>query len=170
MPTIRRCDLPADALLQRHAGAGGYADCYAVDVAGRVSHAAFVEAFYTTRAFKLERLILRLFASRPSTDDEARQLADGTRDTFAAWSVEGRTADQLLLGDFTGRTKSWLMVAPAGSAASPAGTRLYFGSAVVPARNRRTGKSSLGFVFRALLGFHHLYSRILLGAARARLG
>lgn len=169
MPAIRRCDLPADALLQRHAGAGGYADCYAVDVAGRVSHAAFVEAFYTTRVFKLERLVLRLFASRPSTDDEARQLAAGTRDSFAAWSVEGRTADQLLLGDFTGRTKSWLMVAAAGSAASP-GTRLYFGSAVVPVRGRRTGRASLGWVFRALLGFHKLYSRILLGAARARLG
>lgn len=169
MPAIHRCDLPADALLQRHAGAGAYADCYAVDVAGRVSHAAFVEAFYTTWVFKLERLVLRLFASRPSTDDEARQLAAGTRDSFAAWSVEGRAADQLLLGDFTGRTKSWLMVAAAEGTASPK-TRLYFGSAVVPVRGRRTGEASLGWVFRALLGFHQLYSRILLGAARVRLG
>jgi hypothetical protein len=169
MPTIRRCDLPAAALLQRHAGSGAYADCYAVDVAGRVSHAAFVEAFYTNWVFKLERLILRLFAARPSTDAQARQLADGTRDSFAAWSVEGRAPDQLLLGDFTGRTKSWLMVAAAGSAASP-GTRLYFGSAVVPVRSRRTGQAGLGWMFRALLGFHQLYSRILLGAARARLG
>lgn len=169
MPPIHRCDLPVDALLQRHAGAGAHADCYAVDVAGRVSHAAFVEAFYTTRVFKLERLILRLFASRPSTDDEARQLAAGTRDSFAAWSVEGRTADQLLLGDFTGRTKSWLMVAAAEGTASPK-TRLYFGSAVVPVRSRRTGQAGLGWMFRALLGFHQLYSRILLGAARARLG
>ncbi len=169
MSPIHRCELPADALLQRHAGAGAYADCYAVDVAGRVSHAAFVEAFYTTWVFKLERLILRLFASRPSTDDEARQLAAGTRDSFAAWSVEGRTADQLLLGDFTGRTKSWLMVAAAEGTASPK-TRLYFGSAVVPVRSRRTGQAGLGWMFRALLGFHKLYSRILLGAARARLG
>jgi len=169
MSPIHRCELPADALLQRHAGAGAYADCYAVDVAGRVSHAAFVEAFYTTWVFKLERLILRLFASRPSTDDEARQLAAGTRDSFAAWSVEGRTADQLLLGDFTGRTKSWLMVAAAEGTASPK-TRLYFGSAVVPVRSRRTGQAGLGWMFRALLGFHKLYSPILLGAARARLG
>ncbi len=169
MSPIRRCDLPADALLQRHAGAGGHADCYAVDVAGRVSHAAFVEAFYTTWVFKLERWILRWFASRPSTDAQARQLADGTRDSFAAWSVEARAADQLLLADFTGRTKSWLMVAAAGSAASP-GTRLYFGSAVVPVRSRRAGWTRMGWVFRALLGFHQLYSRVLLGAARARLG
>lgn len=166
---IRRCALPDAALLQRHAGSGAYADCYTADVAGSVSLAAFVEAFYTTGVFKLERLILRWLASRPSTDAQVSQLADGTLTTFAAWSVEDRTADQLLLADFTGRTKSWLMVAAHDDPRS-AGTRLYFGSAVVPVRDRGTGRARLGFVFRALMGFHQLYSRILLQAARARLG
>lgn len=72
--------------------------------------------------------------------------------------------------DFQGRTRSWLMVAPAegGSAGS---TRLYFGSAVVPARAPRAGTETpdLGWTFRLLLGFHKLYSRALLFSAKSRL-
>jgi len=159
--------LPPAALLNRYAGSGGHTDCYVAELAGAVSHAAFVEAFYTTGVFRLERLVLRFLASRPSTDLEARQLAQGTLASFAAWSVEARTADQLLLSDFTGRTRSWLMVATPRAEAPT--THLYFGSAVVPVRNQASGQVGLGFAFRALLGFHRLYSRVLLGAARARL-
>jgi hypothetical protein len=50
-----------------------------------------------------------------------------------------------------------------------AGTRLYFGSAVVSTAGRTTAHSRIGFKFSALLGFHKLYSRLLLGSARARL-
>jgi hypothetical protein len=46
------------------------------------------------------------------------------------------------------------------------GTRLFFGSAVVPAH---PGKAALGFTFTVLLGFHKLYSQTLLHAARKRL-
>jgi hypothetical protein len=60
------------------------------------------------------------------------------------------------------------MVAEVGSAAG-SGTRLYFGSAVVPVVDAKSGQPTLGFAFRALLGFHKLYSRVLLRAARARL-
>jgi hypothetical protein len=168
MPAIRRCQLPADALLSRYAGSEGYADCYLAEIAKCVSHAEFVEAFYTTAVFKLERLLLRALVARPSTDAQARQLALGQIDEFAAWSVEGRTPNELLLSDYSGRTKSWLMVAPPVDASSRH-TRLFFGSAVVPTRNPRTGQAGLGFVFQALLGFHKLYSRVLLGAARSRL-
>ena len=156
-------ELPADALLQRYR-ASGYTDCYSTTVARAVSHAEYVEAFYTTTVFKLERLILRLFAARPSTDAQAAALARGEADAFAAWSVEARAPDQLLLCDFTRRTRSWLMVLPL-----QAGTRLYFGSAVVPVHERRTGAHRPGFGFTAMLGFHKLYSRALLSAARARL-
>jgi hypothetical protein len=45
---------------------------------------------------------------------------------------------------------------------------LYFGSAVVPVKNRKTSKVELGLIFRALLGFHKIYSVVLLRAARAR--
>ena len=89
-------------------------------------------------------------------------------DAFAAWHVEGRTANQLLMCDFQRRTRSWLMsVAVPGDAAT--GTRLYFGSAVVPLTGRGSGRSAMGFAFRALLGFHKIYSRILLRAAMSRL-
>jgi len=149
-------ELPADALLQRYRVQGAYTDCFAVDVPGQVAHAAFVEAFYTSSVFKLERLLLALLVSRPSNDAEARELAGGSREKFAAWSVEARAPGQLLMCDFAGSTRSWLMAGAAGH-----GTRLYFGSAVV--------RSSQGGVFRTLLGFHKLYSRILLRAAVSRL-
>ena len=148
-------ELPQDALLQRYREQGAYTDCFAIDVPGQVAHAAYVEAFYTSGVFKLERLLLALFVARPSRDAEARELASGQRQQFAAWSVEGRAPGQLLMCDYAGSTRSWLMAVPAGQ-----GTRLYFGSAVVRSRQ--------GGVFRALLGFHKLYSRILLRAAVAR--
>ncbi len=168
MPAIHSCELPADALLNRYSRSGAFADCYVAEIAGAVSHAEFVEAFYTTAVFRLERLILRLLVSRPSTDAEALQLAQRKRDSFAAWSVEACATDQLLLSDFTGRTKSWLMVVAPQNAGSSS-TRLFFGSAVVPARSASADRTSLGFVFTALLGFHKLYSRILLRSAVSRL-
>lgn len=157
-------ELPPDALLRKYRDTGAYTDCYATEIASHVSHAAYVEAFYTTWVFKLERLLLKWFVARPSTDEEARRLARGELDAFAAWTVEGRATDQLLLADFMGRTKSWLMVAPLDATR----TRLYFGSAVVKIRDR-SGRPRLGFSFSALLGFHKLYSRVLLAAARSAL-
>lgn len=169
MPTISPCDLPEGALLHSYRGQGAYADCYVTDVAWPVSQSEYVEAFYTTAVFKMERLLLRWLASRPSTDLQARQLARGELRSFAAWSVEEQTPDQLLLCDFAGRTRSWLMAVPLGNDDPSAGTRLYFGSAVVPVVSARSGQATLGLAFRSLLGFHKLYSRILLHAASSRL-
>lgn len=167
MRTIRPSELPASALLRRYQDGKSYADCYVTEVPGAVSHRAFVEAFYTTRLFKLERALLTWLASRPSTDTQAGELAEGRRESFAAWRVEGRDVDQLLMADMTGHTRSWLMVAPVGG--DSARTRLYFGSAVVARTDAATGRHRIGFAFRALLGFHKLYSRLLLSAARSRL-
>jgi len=169
MPTIKPCPLPQNALLQKYKVSGAFADCYVTEVNALVSHADFVEAFYTTALFKVERAILKWFAGRPSTDRGARSLSAGTVDTFAAWRVEARADDQLLLADFTGRTRSWLMVAPAGSADAPSRTLLYFGSAVIPKGSRGSDGQRMGLAFDALIGFHRLYSRLLLGAARSRL-
>lgn len=166
MPDVQPCPLPANALLTTYADAGAYTDCFTTDIPRTVSHAEFVEAFYTGRLFKLERLLLRVLLSKPSTDLQARQLAAGELNEFAAWRVEARAEDQLLMCAIDGRTRSWLMVS---AAEVPGGTRLYFGSAVVPSRNASTGKSEMGFVFKALLGFHKLYSRALLSAAARRL-
>ncbi|MGB8326893.1 MAG: hypothetical protein WCE48_04870 [Steroidobacteraceae bacterium] len=168
MTSVRSCELPEVALLRKYQVGRSYADCYVTEVGGSVSQSAFVEAFYTTPLFKVERAILKWLAARPSSDPEARQLAEGTTNSFAAWRVEGRNADQLLLADFTGRTKSWLMVAPVGGPGAGSQTRLYFGSAVVPRTERGSGLRRMGFSFHALLGFHRLYSRLLLGAARSR--
>ena len=158
--------LPTNALLTKYANAGAYTDCFTTDITRPGSHAEFVETFYTGRLFKLERLLLSVLLSKPSTDLQARQLAAGELNEFAAWRVEARADDQLLLCAIDGRTRSWLMVS---AAESSGGTRLYFGSAVVPVKNASTGKSEMGFVFKALLGFHKLYSRALLSAAARRL-
>ena len=168
MPSIHRCDVPQGALLGKYQYEGAYADCYVTAIPRRVSHAEFVEAFYTTALFKVERLLLSWLVAKPSTDAQANQLAAGTRDSFAAWSVEARSPNQLLMRDFQGRTRSWLMVAP--SERSPLeDTRLYFGSAVVPVARGKSGAGTLGLGFRMLLGFHKLYSRALLSAAQSRL-
>ncbi len=166
MAFTQSCELPEPALLRAYLDRGAYTDCYTAVTARPVSHAEFVEAFYTTGVFKLERLLLAWFAARPSTDAEAQALASGQLKTFAAWSVEAREPNQVLLTDFQGRTRSWLMSAP-----SPDGqtTRLFVGSAVVPVEDRRTGEKRMGFPFRALLGFHKLYSRVLLQSAVNRL-
>ena len=168
MLPISSCQLPPGALLDRHVREGAYADCYVAEIAASISLAQYVEAFYTTPVFGIERLLLKLFASRLSTDAQAKQLAAGEIETFAAWRVESRSADQLLLADFTGRTRSWLMVAT-DVVDGTANTRLYFGSAVIPVTDAKSGRRSQGFVFRVLLGFHTLYSRVLLSAARRRL-
>jgi len=164
---IRACTLPEEALLSKYTRAGAYTDCYTTEIARPVSHAAYVEAFYTGPLFKVERFLLALLLSKPSTDAQARDLASGALNKFAAWRVEARCADQLLMCDFLGQTRSWLMIGPPGDSAS--GTRLYFGTAVVPARDKVSGQATFSFAFKALLGFHRLYSRGLLYTARSRL-
>jgi hypothetical protein len=165
MPTpVRAAPLPPNALLMRYRDAGHYTDCYATHVAGRPAHAAYVEAFYTSWVFRLERAVLAL-ASLPSTDAEVTALAAGPGDAFAAWQVEARATGQLLLCDVHGRTRSWLMTVVEDA---DAGGTLYFGTAVVPEAGAAPG-ASLGFPYAPLLGFHRVYSRILLRAAAARL-
>jgi hypothetical protein len=168
MSSIQRCELPQGALLSKYQHRGAYADCYVTEAARRVSHAEYVEAFYTTALFKVERLLLSWLVSKPSTDVQASQLAAGTLNSFAAWSVESRSANQLLMSDFQGRTRSWLMVNSAENDTFD-DTRLYFGSAIVPVVSARSGMRTLGLGFRLLLGFHKLYSRALLFAAKSRL-
>ena len=171
VPHIQPHRLPPLALLTKYANSGAYTDCFATEIARTVSYAEFVEAFYTGGLFKVERFLLRVFIAKPSTDVQARQLAAGELNEFAAWRVEARAVDQLLMCAIDRRTRSWLMVS---AAEEPGRTRLYFGSALLPKPTpanspHATGKSSLGFVFKALLGFHNWYSRALLSAAATRL-
>lgn len=162
--------MPADALLRRYSDrdaddrSESFTDCYSVQVTGDIGLDEFVLAFYTTPLFRLERLVLALIG-KPSSDEQAATLAQGDGRSFAAWSVEDRAEDQLLMCDFRGRTRSWFMVLAIQSGT----TRLYFGSAVVQAKRREGGKTGRGWLFDILLGFHKLYSKALLSSARRRL-
>jgi hypothetical protein len=160
---VSPCELPPGSLLRDYADAGAFADCYTTEVPGAVSLARFVSAFYHSPAFRAERLVLRVLG-HPSDDADIGRLASGSATSFAAWTVESRTEDFLLLRDVTGRTRSWLKVEPSGAGT----TRLYFGSVVVP-RPHPGGEPRLGPLFGSLLGFHRAYSRVLLGSARKKL-
>ena len=60
------------------------------------------------------------------------------------------------------------MASPTGGPGRSSSTRLYFGSAVVPRQRIGAGQPAMGSLFHALLGFHRLYSRLLLRAASKR--
>src|SRR5450631_1156780 len=167
MLAITRESVPDDALLRTFRGGvhperwGRYADCFAVRVDRIVTLAQFVFAFYTSPLFRIERGLLRLLINAPSSRADARAIADGTSDKFAAWYVGQRTATQLLMCDRYERTRSWFRVVPKDGAR----TLLQFGSAVAAASGagRRIGG------FRLLLGFHLAYSQLLLHAAKVAL-
>lgn len=152
MFSIKACSLPDNALLNKYRSTSSsetipaYTDCYCAEITRPVTLAEFVFAFYTTPGFKLERIILRYLAAKPSTDAQVKQLAEASIKSFAAWDVEQRTETQLLMRDFQGRTRSWFMVTPITTsvASDSAKTLLQFGSAVVPRKNRNTGKYELG--------------------------
>jgi hypothetical protein len=166
MDSVEKCPVPSDAMLNKYSMEAVYVDCYRTEVRGQVAFPEFIFAFYTTPLFRVERVILQFTVSKPSTDLQARQLANGTTEKFAAWHVEDRSENELLMCDFRGRTRSWLMVVPVNTASAPR-TCLYFGSAVVPVRNSKTGELSLGFTYQALIGFHKIYSILLLYSAKS---
>jgi hypothetical protein len=169
MNIATRTEQPETSLLLPLQRSGSYADCYTTQLPIAVTQAEYVEAFYTTRLFKAERLILRVLAFKPSTDQEVKDLAQGKKNSFAVWRVADRRPEQVLLTDRTGRTSSWLMAVPDQSISSGSTTRLYFGSAITGRTNAMTGKQEFSFVFHALLGLHDLYSRQLLQAAASKL-
>ena len=168
MLKVTACQHPPGSLLQACESEGAFADCYYIDIERRVSHREFVAAFYSTPAFKVERTLVGILLSRPSTDRDAERLADGEAESFAIWKVEKREPNQLLLAEFTGRTKSWLMVGALDGAAGAA-TRLFFGSAVMASQRETPNKRALGAIFYSLLWFHKLYSQVLLAAAKSKL-
>jgi hypothetical protein len=168
MFSIAREAVPEDALLRTYRGGvhperwGRYGDCFSITVHRAANLADFVFAFYTSSLFRLERLMLRALVHAPSSDSEARRLADGSATTFAAWYVGERTATQLLMCDRYERTRSWFRVVPLDGG----GTLLQFGSAVAAVHDARTGAAALSGGFRLLLGFHVVYSQALLHAAK----
>jgi hypothetical protein len=161
MTRINRAEIPDGALLAPYQTKGAYTDCFTLDVSHAVSQEHFIAAFYTSWLFKIERSIIAIFVRMPSTDVQALALAAKQSERFSAWTVEARTQDQLLLCDYQSRSRSWLMTA----SLQTGGTRLYFGSAVLP--RRPDGQRDYAFwpVFRLVTPLHRLYSRALLRAA-----
>src|SRR3979409_160422 len=143
MFSIARQAVPNDALLKTYRGGvrperwGAYGDCFAVSIDRAVSLADFVFAFYTSPLFRIERMLLRIFLKAPSTDAQARALADGSRSSFAVWYVGKRTATQLLMCDRYERTRSWFRVLPLAGGR----TLLQFGSAIAAAPDRNFAPS-----------------------------
>jgi len=150
MPAIEPRPLPADSLLARLRGPECYRDAFCAEVPGRVTLAAFIAAFYGSGAFLPERLALHAIG-RSGGRAEAAALAEARAGRFAAWTVEAREADQILLRDFRDFTCSWLQAEPRGQT-----TRLWFGSGL--RHPERT-------VARALVPVHRWYARKLLAGA-----
>lgn len=157
----RPCAVPRDALLRTYASRDGvYTDCYEVIHPLEADLADFIDAFYKTWLFRLERAVLTLSLRRRITDAEVASLARGDAERFAAWQVEARSAGQILLADLSGHTRSYLAVSPKNGGV----TRLLFGSAVVPRIDGR-----LPIWVRALMPLHRFYSKALLRLAERRL-
>ena len=163
--SIKKCPVPANTMLDQYSIHGAYVDCYSTEIPGRIPFPEFVFAFYTTSLFRLERSILKIIVSKPSTNAQARELAEGISEKFAVWQVENRKENELLMCDFRGRTRSWLMMVAVRTVDGPR-TKLYFGSAVVPIQNSKTRGRSPGPGFQALLRFHKIYSMLLLYSAK----
>jgi len=163
---VTTCPLPDHSLLTRDQSIGAYTDCFSCSVPFRCTLEDYVRAFYTTGLFQLERWVLARFLRRASTDEQVAKLASGQLDQFAAWQVEARHEAQLIMCDYRGRTRSWLMVKNGDEHGT---TRLYFGSAVVPNNRKQSREETSGLPGRLLTGLHRLYSRALLSAAARQL-
>ena len=164
MLSIEKCSVLSNSLLASYKG-NGYTDSYRTELPGHISLEDFVFSFYTTALFKLERFILTWSVLKPSNDMQAKELAKGKTNKFAAWTVENRKENELLMCDMLGRTRSWFMVNHLG-AKENSRTQLYFGTGIAPVTKGKTGKSSIGLFLIALLPFHKIYSVLLLYFAK----
>jgi hypothetical protein len=161
MSPVSTTPLPESAFLNEYASQEGcYTDCFSACVSKDVSLTRFIAVFFKTPVFRLERVLLGVFARKPSTSQDVSDLAAGISEQMAVWRVEARAEDQLLLKVGTGPIRTWLMCE-----CKSGETRLYFGSAVLPLETDKQGRPRMAFAFRASYGFHKVYSWILLSAA-----
>ncbi|WP_299196288.1 hypothetical protein [uncultured Erythrobacter sp.] len=148
MAKIEAIPVPPGSLLAGFGPPQSYRDCFSREVPGSVPLEQFIERFYCSWTFRPERLALGLIG-RGASNADARAVASGEAQSFAAWTVIERREGEILLQDFQGATASWLSVVPGEGS-----TTLLFGSWV--------GKPDRGVV-KVLMPFHRWYSRVLLG-------
>jgi len=167
MLSIEKCEVIPNTLVASFLEKG-YADSYRTEVDGHVSMEDYVYKFYTSPLFKLERFILTWSVRKPSTDKQAKEISEGNTNKFAAWTLEDRRENELLMRDMADRTRSWFMVNHLGTRENPK-TQLYFGTGISPSPKRNPEKSSIGLFFNAMLPFHKVYSVLLLYFAKRQL-
>ena len=71
----------------------------------------------------------------------------------------------MLLRDFLGHTRSWLMAEPIMQGGAVTRTRLHFGTAVVHIGLSGFTRTRAIALFWLILPFHKAYARVLLGSA-----
>ncbi|MBX7458529.1 hypothetical protein K3152_09750 [Qipengyuania sp. 1NDH17] len=156
---VREGTRPPESLLLTAPGERAYVDRWDCDVAAGIGLAHLIEAFFTSKAFRAERLALAAIG-RGGTDGEALLLAMGAAQNFAAWTQVERRENEILLEDFAGRTRCWLAVTPSADF-----TTLSFGTAIMARHGMHAAARSENLAFRALVPFHRPYARALLMSA-----
>ena len=164
MSRITKSEVPSGALSVVYLKQGAFVDCYYIDIPKKVSLSEYIMAFYTSPLFKVERMILSIATIRFALDGEALELSLGKSEKYSIWTVECRQFNQIILRDFTNKTRSWLMVQES-SVGGADNTRLFFGSVVVPRKISESGQPIFGSLFHMFGRFHQVYSRALLRAA-----
>lgn len=164
MSKIITTQIPYDALTAKYIEEGAFVDCYSVEIPMEITLDEYIKAFYTTSLFKIERAILSVITSRPATNSEAVEFSLGRTESYSIWTVESRSSNQILLCDFTDKTRSWLMVKTSRTE-EVVTTRLFFGSVVIPKKVSDSGNRSFGILFHLFGGFHRIYSKALLNAS-----
>lgn len=168
MLSVKIGPIPSNGLLNKYADRPGcHTDCFYVDVYEAIELPDYILAFFETPVFRLERKMLGIIAASPSTKNEVADLASGSGVALAIWKVEARDDTQLIMAVGKGPVRTWLMSLPIQGRSDA--TRLYFGSAVLPTEVNRTGEPIMGKMFSVFLGFHNLYSRILLWSAKRQI-
>eukprot|EP00123_Amoebidium_parasiticum_P021633 comp70918_c0_seq1/m.48123 comp70918_c0_seq1/g.48123 ORF comp70918_c0_seq1/g.48123 comp70918_c0_seq1/m.48123 type:complete len:227 (-) comp70918_c0_seq1:452-1132(-) len=186
---IQLARAPTRSLLQRRVAKYGiYGDAFAVraSVGGRLGTAApeevlklYMDSFFTSPVFKLERFILRLARQgRPVTDSDIRSYEYEKGDAVQVFTVVETThTEALFCWDEKLHGYTWFAVQRAGQ--QPALTEevgvsegsgevvLLFGSALKGGGADEVN-GAMSLFWRTALAFHVAYSRLLLAAALRR--
>ncbi len=161
---IRKTTLPAHAMLSRYAdGTASYTDCFAYDYAGPVDLENFLNAFFNSWVFRLERFILKAAARVTISDEDTANFAAARSDRMGLWTAQDRDESQVLTIVGQGPIHSWWMVEPKGER-----TRLYFGSAIRP-MTAKDGSQRMNPAAKYGGLPHRIYARILLAVAARKL-
>lgn len=162
--SVKQTNLPDKSLLKTYAHIKGcHTDCFSTEIQKHIDLQQYIAGFLTSPIFKIERWILSVALQKLSTDQEASLLAENKVDQFSAWGVEARNDNQLLMADYSNKTRFWIMIEKSVEKET---TKLHFGSAVLP---NKEGVMPKAIWFRVLMKLHKLYSIILLWSAKSKL-